>query len=59
MVCTAVRSERTSTQWLEQIRDPHLEKYADGIAALGTEIDAMASRFSTVIEFTPSSLTAW
>ncbi|GAA1775446.1 pyridoxamine 5'-phosphate oxidase family protein [Nostocoides vanveenii] len=56
---TAVRSERTSTQWLEQIRDPYLEKYADGIAALGTEIDAMASRFSTVIEFTPSSLTAW
>ncbi|HNQ07224.1 MAG TPA: hypothetical protein PKH97_08585 [Tetrasphaera sp.] len=54
-----MRSERTSTQWLEQIRDPHLEKYADGIAALGTEIDAMASRFSTVIEFTPSSLTAW
>lgn len=56
---TAVISERPSPEWLAEIREPYTAKYAEGMAAFGMGLDAIAERFNTVIEFTPAAVSAW
>lgn len=56
---TAVLSDRTSTEWLPEIRAPYTQKYADAMKAFGMGLDALAERFSVVIEFKPEHLSAW
>jgi PPOX class probable F420-dependent enzyme len=55
----AVISERSSREWLPAIGDAYTAKYADGMKSFGMGLEAIAERFSVVIELTPDSLTAW
>ncbi|NNG19878.1 hypothetical protein HJ590_09885 [Naumannella sp. ID2617S] len=52
-------SDRSSTDWLPDLRDPYTDKYAEAMVNFGMGIDDIAERFSTVIELTPTKLTAW
>lgn len=55
----AAISDRCATDWLADIREPYTAKYADAMVAYGMGLDAIAEQYSTVIELTPTSLTAW
>lgn len=55
----ATISDRTSIQWLAEIRESYAAKYADAMVAFGMGLDDIAATFSTVIVLTPQSLTAW
>ncbi len=52
-------SDRSSTEWLDEIREPYTAKYAAAMVSFGMGLDAIAERFCTVIELTPTALTAW
>ena len=56
---TAAISDRSSTQWLTEIREPYQAKYAQAMRNFGMGLDDIAQQYCTVIEFTPRSLTAW
>ncbi len=56
---TATINERSATQWLDEIRDDYTAKYAEGMKSFGMGLEGIAEQFSTVIEFRPTSLTAW
>ncbi|MCR2809565.1 MULTISPECIES: pyridoxamine 5'-phosphate oxidase family protein [unclassified Microbacterium] len=49
----------TGVEWLGRFREPYLGKYAEAIADYGMPADAIAERFSTRIDFTPTHLLAW
>lgn len=55
----ATISERSSTQWLDEIRADYTAKYAEGMKSFGMGLEAIAEQFCTVIELRPESLTAW
>ena len=44
---------------LDEIRDDYTAKYAEGMKSFGMGLEGIAEQFSTVIEFRPTSLTAW
>ena len=56
---TAAISDRNFTEWLPQLRAAYSTKYADAMVNFGMGLDAIAEQYSTVIELTPQSLTAW
>lgn len=56
---TATIGEHSSADLLDDIRDDYTAKYAAAMADFGMGLDAIAERFSVVIEFRPTSLSAW
>lgn len=59
LVGSATISDRSTTQWLAEIREPCTAKYAQAMVEFGMGLDAIAEQFCAVIEFTPISITAW
>ncbi|MEI2778446.1 MAG: pyridoxamine 5'-phosphate oxidase family protein [Tetrasphaera sp.] len=56
---TAAISNRSSTEWLPEIRESYTAKYAAAMERFGMGLNAFAEQFSLVIEFTPTTLTVW
>ncbi|MBD7956456.1 pyridoxamine 5'-phosphate oxidase family protein [Microbacterium sp. Sa4CUA7] len=48
-----------ASDFLARFREPFLTKYEKSIDAYGMPIEELGRVFSTVIEFTPTRLTAW
>jgi PPOX class probable F420-dependent enzyme len=55
----AVISKRTSAQWLPEIGEAYTAKYAEAMVAYGMGLEAIAEKFSVVIELEPTRLQAW
>ena len=55
----AVLSNRTSPQWLPEIREAYTAKYAEAMVAYGMGLEPIAEKFHVVIELVPTDLQAW
>ena len=55
----AVISDRSSAAWLPEIGVAYAAKYAAAMEAYGMGLDAIAEKFSVVIEVVPTRLQAW
>lgn len=56
---TATVTPHGAAQWIEQFREPYTAMSATSIKAFGIPAEALAQRFSTLIEFRPRHLLAW
>ncbi|MGC5171692.1 pyridoxamine 5'-phosphate oxidase family protein [Microbacterium sp. DT81.1] len=56
---TATLTPDGAAGWIERFREPYTAKYAESIAAFGIPAEALAQKFSTLIEFRPRHLLAW
>lgn len=56
---TAVVSDRSSTAWLPEIGVAYAAKYAAAMEAYGMGLEAIAEKFSVVVEVVPTRLQAW
>ena len=45
--------------WIDRFREPYSAKYVQAIEAFGIPAEALAARYSTLIEFRPEHLLAW
>jgi PPOX class probable F420-dependent enzyme len=52
-------SERSATDWLPEIGEAYAAKYAAGMEAYGMGLEAIAGKFSVVIEVVPTALQSW
>ena len=56
---TATVTPDGAAEWIERFREPYTAKYAESIKAFGIPAEALAQKFSTLIEFRPQHLLAW
>ncbi|KRE22898.1 pyridoxamine 5'-phosphate oxidase family protein [Agromyces sp. Soil535] len=56
---TAELSDRSATEWLDEIGDAYGTKYAEGMEESGVGLEPIAEKYSTVIVVTPTKLMAW
>ncbi len=55
----AVVSDRPSTEWLPEIGEAYTAKYAEAMVAYGMGLEALAEKFSVVLQLEPTDLQAW
>ncbi|MFV0372692.1 pyridoxamine 5'-phosphate oxidase family protein [Microbacterium sp.] len=56
---TAELSDEPTAVWVNRLGDQYLAKYADGLAALGWDMEQMASDYSVTIVLHPEKVIAW
>ena len=52
-------SDRTAGEWVPEIGEAYTAKYAEAMVAYGMGLEAIAEKFSVVIELAPTDLVAW
>ncbi len=55
----SVVSDRPSTEWLPEIGEAYTAKYAEAMVAYGMGLEALAEKFSVVLQLEPTDLQAW
>ena len=56
---TATVTPDGAAEWIARFREPYTAKYAGAIEAFGVPAEALAQKFSTLIEVRPEHLLAW